>query len=526
MTDRMPQQTTGLGQPPARLSLPSTRTASTLLLASSLLLFALHYFHLAADFPHHTWPDWARYTDEGWYAGAAPRQIFTGNWYLAGDFNPAVALPVFPALAFLLFRLTGVSIIALRAANVTLLGASLLVIWLLLRRRSGRVAASAGVFLCASSLFLYAYSRLGIVEPLLIFESLLSLLVLSFIRPGDPIRKVLTLCAVAGILLAAMVLTKTPGLFLFPAAFYLLLQRCGFSLRRSCLPALVMAAVAAVLLLAWLGMIRHLGLGEDFHHLFSINGGGANRRTILPKLWLVLSDAVSLGPALLGCAAVAIPAALLARRRNLPPLLMPCILGVLGYAIFITYRGWIEPRYYLIPMPLLAIATVLSIQTLAASRLLLLRASAWALGAILLLSCIVQSATMLRWTLHPSYSYVDAARSLYTLIDRDSCSNRVVLGSVSQETALLTGQPGVQLTDVDGLMPLRDEILRYQPGWYIGFDEVPLDTRNTLSGIDTIDLVASIPAYGDDWGHHRLNLYRLLPACDQREHAKQSQDTR
>ena len=70
--------------------------------------FALHFVHLRADFPNHSpWMDWAKYTDEGWYGDAAIRHYQLGHWYVPGDFNPAVALPVWPALEMALFRVTG-----------------------------------------------------------------------------------------------------------------------------------------------------------------------------------------------------------------------------------------------------------------------------------------------------------------------------------------------------------------------------------------------------------------------------------
>ena len=76
----------------------------------------LHALHLRADFPNHSpWMhDWAKYTDEGWYGNAAVRAHLFGHWYLAKDFNPAIALPVWPFLEWLLFFLTGVSVEAAR----------------------------------------------------------------------------------------------------------------------------------------------------------------------------------------------------------------------------------------------------------------------------------------------------------------------------------------------------------------------------------------------------------------------------
>ena len=53
--------------------------------------------------------DWAKYTDEGWYGDAAIRAHLFGNWYLAGDFNPALLFRCGPLLVWLLYFFTGVS---------------------------------------------------------------------------------------------------------------------------------------------------------------------------------------------------------------------------------------------------------------------------------------------------------------------------------------------------------------------------------------------------------------------------------
>ncbi len=68
-------------------------------LAAIAAVFALHAVHLRADFPNHSpWMDYSKYTDEGWYGKAAIEHYVLGSWYVHGDFNPSVALPVLPAL--------------------------------------------------------------------------------------------------------------------------------------------------------------------------------------------------------------------------------------------------------------------------------------------------------------------------------------------------------------------------------------------------------------------------------------------
>ena len=137
---------------------------------SLIIAFAmLHALNLRADFPNHSpwFIDWAKYTDEGWYGNAAIRAHLFGNWYLPGDFNPAPAVPVWPFLEWVLFFFTGVTIQAARGLAVTFFFANLLLSYLLLRARGPRWMALLAVTLLVTSPFLYCFSRLAILEPML-----------------------------------------------------------------------------------------------------------------------------------------------------------------------------------------------------------------------------------------------------------------------------------------------------------------------------------------------------------------------
>src|SRR6201985_189009 len=118
-----------------RLPMVSKRWLYGLWLGLILGFAVLHALHLTADFPNHSlwYNDWAKYTDEGWYGNAAIRAHLFGNWYLAGDFNPAPAVPVWPFLEWLLFFFTGVTLQAVRGLAVALFFANLVLTYVLLR---------------------------------------------------------------------------------------------------------------------------------------------------------------------------------------------------------------------------------------------------------------------------------------------------------------------------------------------------------------------------------------------------------
>ena len=173
---------------------------------------ALHALNLRADFPNHTpWIfDFAKYTDEGWYGNAAVRAHLFGNWYVRGDFNPAPAVPVWPFLEWLLFFVTGVSMEAARGLAVAFFfckpGAELHAA----ARTRAALGALLAVTLVVTSPFLYCFSRLAILEPMLTAFTLCSFNIAVRL---PRLRKPVLWSIGIGLLFTLMMLTKTTAVF-------------------------------------------------------------------------------------------------------------------------------------------------------------------------------------------------------------------------------------------------------------------------------------------------------------------------
>jgi hypothetical protein len=244
---------------------------------------ALHALHLRADFPNHSpWMfDWAKYTDEGWYGNAAVRAHLLGHWHLAGDFNPAVAVPVWPALEWVLFCLTGVTVEAARALAVSVFFVNLALSYALLcargagstsLRREARSAfqwpALLAVSLLVTSPYLYCFSRLAILEPLL---TLWVLAGLNVAVRMDRMRRPLWGAAGVGALALLAALTKTTAIFLLPA---LALAMAVPLWRRRSL-ALKCVGVASAVFAGgyglWLVLVWRMHLLADFRYYFYVN---------------------------------------------------------------------------------------------------------------------------------------------------------------------------------------------------------------------------------------------------------------
>ncbi len=504
---------------PSRSRFLVTLLQAALALASIALL-GIHYLHLAADFPLHTpWMDWAKYTDEGWYGDAAIRLLTLGHWRVPGDFNPAVALPVWPALEAVLFRLTGVGVTSARALSVSVFVLICLTAAGLvqdsLRRLAPpsspdrprnpvpRLAALLTLLVLASSAFCFAFSRMAILEPLLILLGLCALrLAIRLGASPSPSRVVLL-----GLLLVLMVLTKTTALFLAPAILVALWAASGWSLRRTLAPAALALATAAILWGLYFGLLVRPHLLADYRYLFSANAyTGITRATARAVLTSTLHDITWMGTASAFAALLATLLALALPRLRRDPLLPALLVWVLGYAAFLAYHDNLQPRYYLVlAIPLLILPPL----ALGALGLHSPSRSLWLarLGALALLGIAAQQAALtLSFVRHPTWTFLNAAQSIAAIIRRDPAQNHLLLSISGSDISLMTGIPSI--CDDFGTLEIEDRVTQYQPGWYAAWNHVEDDKMDAISPHFRLHRVASFPAY-DDPERNLLILYRL-----------------
>ena len=350
------------------------RALPLLVLAVAAVFLALHYVHLRADFPNHSpWMDWSKYTDEGWYGDAAIRHFLLGHWYVAGDFNPAAALPVLPFAEGLVFEATGVSLLAARAFTVTVFAGILVAAWFLISRRREvkpvSLTASVAVLLLAVSPFCFVFTRIAIIEPLLVLLMLLALLAAS--RSGSKRIAILAL----GFLLPLMILTKTTALFLMPAVFWMIFASCGYRARAFLRVAVPVAGIGLGLwLIYFLAIIRPHFL-IDYRYLFSANAyTGMDRENFVAVLAATIKDGAWMGSVLYPCTAAAAlfaVAAGIARPSRLAaaPLIPALLLWSAGYAAFLAYHNNLQPRYYLVVAVPLTLLLPIVIEDLILPRL-------------------------------------------------------------------------------------------------------------------------------------------------------------
>ena len=519
---------------------PFGRRLRWLLLAVAAVFFLLHFLHLKADFPNDSpWMDWSKYTDEGWYGDAAIRHFLFGHWYFKGDFNPAVALPVWPLLEGIVFRFTGVSVVAARALTLVVFALMLWALYALMERfprlrtardnvpfttpgNVGLAAPLAVCFFCVSPFF-YAFERMAILEPLLAALTALALLTASHVRPWD--RRVAGRRAwlgalwpqlALGLLLPAMVLTKTTAISLFPAVAYLLWYRAGFKLRPALLSAALPLGLAGTIWAGYLLLFVRPHYLEDYRYLFSANAyTGFQLQPLATVLFNTFSDGRWMGGVLYPAFFVGVVLALFARPRFFQnPLVPTLLLWTGGYFAFLAYHNNLQPRYYLVPAVPITVLVALALDEFRyrqgrplSPTMRLLRSTA--LAAVVLAIVVPDALLQLSFVLHPEYTFEAAAQAVARLVRADPKQSHLILSISGSDITLMTGLPSID--DDFGTLDLDQRVKQYRPGWYVAWNELDDDKMDALTPLYHPVRVAAFPAM-DDPDRNLLILYRLDPA--------------
>ncbi len=501
--------------------MPLKRLAYPLWIVFLAVFAAAHAWHLRADFPNFSpWEDWSKYTDEGWYGNAAIRAHLFGNWYVPGDFNPAPAVPVWPFLQWLLFFVTGVSIQAARALSVAFFFLNLLLSYKLFRERGPRWVGLLAVTLLVTSPFLYCFSRLAILEPLLIALTL-GAMNLAIRMPRFVHKE--AVAALIGLIFTLMMLTKTTAIFLLPALIWTIALPF-WNQKRKLLRMLVAAGGTALLTFTmWMLVVVNNDLFDDYKYLFFVNvykkPHGVWARFM--SFWWSFHGGLWADLVLIPLAGILILAAVYTRSRITAknwrpnwtaglwrdPLFSGSVLIVAGYIGFMTYQNHPQPRYY-------AVVAFFSffINVRVTAQLLYQQARAHQVGrailGLVILTAVGNSIWSMGYILHPQYTFVNAAQNLTRYIDEHPNGNRLLVSISGDEITLITHLQAI--CDDFGTQDLAPKLARYQPGWYATWNDLDPDTLEDIHAHFSLEQVAGFPAF-DDPERNTLYLFKLHP---------------
>jgi hypothetical protein len=483
----------------------STHNAATkLLLLIAVVFYGLCFFHLRADFPNHSpWNDWSKMTDEGWYGVAAAQHFLNASWLTPGSFNPAVAMPVWPLALRAWFGLTGIGMVPARALMLIVYGTSLALLLLTLRQRSHRQDHSGtipalAIALMAVNPFCYAFDRLAVLEPGMVFWLMLGLWLAGRTGPKD-IAKQIGL----GIILCLLVLTKTTGIFLVPAVLYQLAATVGWTTRTWIKPTAVAIATALLLWLVYYALVVRPHYLEDYRLLFTINQGRVHL-SIIPRvafdtLWSGIWINRVLYPAAL---LVLLLSAIWLRDLWQSPLFGSSVIAIAGYLLFICYHSNLQPRYYLVITMPVVIVLLLGFESLWAKRPPVGVLLAAAIG----LSMITMAIQTIHYVMRPEYSFAQTADAIAAQMRQSPETEQTLLSSSGADITLLAGIPSLSSEyTTHGLEAVLD---RYKPGWYAAWEGWDDERTSVLRLHHRLDERARYTVF-DDPKRQTLVLYRM-----------------
>ncbi|MGP8251308.1 MAG: glycosyltransferase family 39 protein [Terracidiphilus sp.] len=491
------------------LSLSLRRTLRIALWVLIVALGLARFLWLAADFPNYSpWMiDQAKFTDEGWWAYAAVMHALTGHWHIAGDYNPAAALPAWPLLLDALFHFTGISIVAARALSAAFSLATLGVIYFLIRRYAeSPIVAQAAVLLMAASPFAFVFSRLAILDTLVVFEFCAMLLVASCAANATNAGKhrIWPLAALT-LLITAALLTKTTVAVLIPAVAWLAFRASSSAGRdwRALFRAIAAAAVAPLALLKlWALFVSWLGYGSDYNYFFGVNAmPDIDSSATLHWLHDLAVNGLWIDRLLYPLAlAILIASLAFARRLWRNPLFTASWLAIAGDAIFVFSRqDDYAPRYFLMMLaPVVFIVVLAFDQALRSSR-----PAAGLLAAAIAIAVAFNSVAIANVLAHRTYQFYGAARDIAANVRADRRRSQLLFGVSAAQVGLIAGLPSIN--GAYGTEDMAAKVARYKPGWYLAWNgEVDYDA---IAG-HTLVPVASYRIFDDD-GRTTLTLYKL-----------------
>ena len=476
------------------------------LLALSAVFLVVGFVHLRADFPNGSpWSDWSKMTDEGWYGSAAIQHFLFGRWYLPGSFNPAVAMPVWPAILGGWFAVTGVGMVAARTLTMLLYAVSLGLLYDLVRRAGGGVAAGLAVLLTVANPFCYAFDRLAVLEPVTVFWMMLGLWVAGRTRPEDTGRQVLL-----GVLLCLQVMTKTTGVAVVPGVLYMMWAEWGWP-RKAFAPggwlrpmAIVMLTAAGLWLIYDYAVVRPHFLA-DYKLLFKINNYRVHLSIVPRTGWITLHDGLWMQPVLFPVTVLLVVAsAIWLRGLWQKPVFGASVIAAMGHLVYIWYHGNFQPRYYLVAAMPMAVVLALGVRALWERRE---GWSRYALAGGVACTVVWMGVGTTRYVLHPEYSYLTAAESIAVVIHADG-GQPLLLSDSGADISLFTGVPAIaEQYTTEGLDTLLG---RYHPGWYAAWTGWEDRAVQQVGLRYTLQEVARYPVF-DDPARRTLVLYKLSP---------------
>jgi hypothetical protein len=150
----------------------------------------------------------------------------------------------------------------------------------------------------------------------------------------------------------------------------------------------------------------------------------------------------------------------------------------------------------------LILVLVLTLQEVRARH----RSLAVLLTATLAVALVFDTTRILSFLDHRQYQFYNAAKSIEAMVKEDRNAHRLLLGTSGDQLSLMIGIQSIN--DEYSSEDLAQKLLLYQPGWYVGWNDIDQDVQASLSAF-RLDKVATFRVFDNDQ-RDLLTLYRMV----------------
>jgi 4-amino-4-deoxy-L-arabinose transferase-like glycosyltransferase len=486
-----------------------TTLSRAVLLSLIVLLLGLHWARIGAD-PTSRLGFLARdgsgdlYTDEGLDSSGAIAAARYGHWYLPGQFNLAVDAPLWSAILHIPFSVVGVSIAWARGIEVAFYAASVLLLYLFVRRwrpAPDPVAPWTAVLL-ATNYMAFNFSRMAILESVWTCFMIAALLLLTYACE----RSSLLLGYLSGVCLACALLTKFTALFaVLPLGAVLLLFPRGAG-RRVRLGIAAALGTATLVLPYLYELLVHYRIDHAYYRQVNI----AERAVHTPFAWLytvvkIIASVRNFDVAI--CLAFFIGFFVFVVGRRVSqwrehPLVIVLMLWLAGNLLIASTITYFPPRYDLNSLFAFAALAVIFAENAASTS----RKLGNALYGLLALAAVIGVAEIGAGLVHARYTVQAAARSIAASGASDP--HAIVMGDCAYTMSLYAKiQP---MDDGFGVLPRSTRIARENPAFFLTLGPASADGETDFATAGRrLALIRTYDALDNYVKGKQLYLYRV-----------------
>lgn len=431
----------------------------------------LRLVNINADFPSGiTWSG-VLYSDEGWYANAAVRSYTFGNWYLAGDFNPAINMPLGQLLHLFTFSLLGLSLSSVRITSIVIYAFLVLITARLVHQEFDSFTAILTALILVTNYMVFAFSRLAIMELIAAFF-IVSGIFVAQVGCQKEKRDIIKLL-LASALIGAGILTKPTMVFATPLLIYFAWQYGEGHRERFKL--FLTSLIVLLFIVGAYQAVATILFPKDYVYFSQLNIQGRIHQSLTEwflNIPLVIVGIKTLGVGFVGCAFLITVAAFITSDNYRKHLLTQVMLGYIAtYIALLSLVRYEPPRYYL---PLIVPLAVLSATACRGFLEKLYKTKQSRLSLVYTLPLIImigislnESGKVVSYLSHPSFSFYHMAKEVGNIIQaREGDASQIVLfGNIADSVAIEAGVRSVNT--MLGTHTLNRKLREYRPHYVL-----------------------------------------------------------